>query len=155
MDHTVLTVAQQGMRVVGVPVRAQHFKRDFLQEMDNGEPAELVRVLVPMQDAQASFQISSPSAASGLSYLLCTVPPSITHGAAADYDALMECALASIIDGDGAATTGLSTPEEVAHHPTVCLSQTYLEIGASKGDPPVHLEGSLGLTSRNSIKRAA
>ena len=43
------------MRVVGVPVGTEQFKRDFLQEAVDGEPAELVRALDPMEDAQASF----------------------------------------------------------------------------------------------------
>ena len=51
MDTSGLTVVRQGMRVVGVPVGAQQFQRGFLQEPVNGEPAELVRALVPMEDA--------------------------------------------------------------------------------------------------------
>ena len=89
MDTTGLTVVGQGMRVVGVPVGTEQFQRDFLQEAVNGEPAELVRALVPMEDAQASFQILRLSATSRLSYLLRTVPPSITCQAAANYDALV------------------------------------------------------------------
>ena len=126
MDTTGLTVVRQGMTVVGVPVGTEQFQRDFLQEAVNGEPAELVRALVPMEDAQASFQILRLSATSCLSHLLRTVPPSITCQAAANYDALVEWALASIIAGDGAAAVGLPTPEEVAHDPTVCQNQTYL-----------------------------
>ena len=86
----------------------------------NGEPAKLVRALVPMEDAQASFQILRLSATFRLSHLLRTVPPSITCQAAANYDALVEWALASIIAGDGAAAVGLPTSEEVAHDTTVC-----------------------------------
>ena len=97
MDTTGLTVVRQGMRVVGVPVGTEQFQRDFLQEAVNGEPAELVRALVPMEDTQASFQILRLSATSRLSHLLRTVPPSITCQAAANYDALVEWALASII----------------------------------------------------------
>ena len=111
---------------MGVPVGTEQFQRDFLQEAVNGEPAELVRALVPMEDAQASFQILRLSATSRLSHLLRTVPPSITCQAAANYDDLVEWALASIIAGDGAAAAGLPTPEEVAHDPTVCQNQTYL-----------------------------
>ena len=107
MDDTGLTVVRQGMRVVGVPVGIEQFKRNFLQEAVNGEPAELVRELVLMEDAQASFQILRLSAASRLSHLLRTVPPSITCQAAADCDALVEWVLASIIAGDGAAAAGL------------------------------------------------
>ena len=126
MDTTGLTVVRQGMRVVGVPVGTEQFERDFLQEAVNGEPAELVRALVPMEDAQASFQILRLSATSRLSHLLRTVPPSIiTCQAAANYDALVEWALASIIAGDGAAAAGLPTPEEVAHDPTVFQNPAY------------------------------
>ena len=155
MDTTGLTVVRHGMRVVGVPVGTEHFQRNFLQEAVNGEPAELVRALVPMEDAQASFQILRLSATSRLSHLLRTVPPSITCQAAANCDALVEWALASIIAGDGAAAAGLPTPEEVAHDPTVCQNQTYLGHDALR---QAHLpieEGGLGLTSSSSIKGAA
>ena len=62
MDTTGLTVVRQRMRVVGVPVGTEQFQRDFLQGAVNGEPAELMRALVPMEDAQASFQILRLSA---------------------------------------------------------------------------------------------
>ena len=55
-----------------------------------------------------SFQILRLSATFRLSHLLRTVPPSITCQAAANYDALVERLLASIIAGDGAAAAGLS-----------------------------------------------
>ena len=155
MDTTELTVVRQGMRVVGVLVGTEQFQRDFLQEAVNGEPAELVRALVAMEDAQASFQILRLSAISRLSHLLRTVPLSITCQAAANYDALVEWTLASIIAGDGAATAGLPTPEEVARDPTVCQNQTYLGHEALR---QVHLpiqEVGLGLTSRSSIKGTA
>ena len=155
MDTTGLTVVRQGMRVVGVPVGTEQFQRDFLKEAVNGEPAELVRALAPMEDAQASFQILRLSATSRLSHLLRTVPPSITGQAAANYDALVEWALASIIAGDGAAAAGLPTPEEVAHDPTVCQNQTYLGHEALRQAHLPIREGGLGLTSSSSIKGAA
>ena len=71
-----------------------------------------MRALVPREDAQASLQTLRLSAASRLSHLLRTVPPVITRQAAADYDALAEWSLASIIAGDGAVTEGLPTPEK-------------------------------------------
>ena len=118
-DSTGIMVVRQGRRVVGVPVGTEQFQREFLQEAVNGEPAELVRALVPLEDTQARFQVFRLSATSRLSHLR-TVPPSITCQAAANYDALVECALASIIAGDGAAAVGLPTSEEVARNPTVC-----------------------------------
>ena len=155
IDTTGLTVVRQGMRVVGVPFGTEQFQRNFLQEALNGGPAELVRVLVPMEDAQASFQILRLSATFRLSHLLRTVPPSITCQAAANYDALVEWTLASIIAGDGAAAAGLPTPEEVAHDHTVCQNQTYLGNDALRqGHLPIR-EGGLGLTSSSSVKGAA
>ena len=71
-----------------------------------------------MEDAQASFHILRLFATSRLSHLLRTVPPSITCKDAANYEALVEWALASIIAGDGAAAAGSQMPEEVAHDPT-------------------------------------
>ena len=156
--NTGLTVVRQGMRVVrvvGVTDGTKHFKRNFFQEVVNEEPAELVRALVPMEDAQASFQILCLSAASRLSHPLRTVPPSITCQAASDYEALVGWALASITAGDGAAAAGPPTPDEVAHDPTVCQNQTYLAHEALR---QAHLpigEGGLGLISSNSIKGAA
>ena len=121
----------------------------------NGEPVELMRAPVPMEDAQASFSILCLPAASSLSHLLCTVPPFTTHPAATEYDALVEWALASIIAGGGAFAAGLPIPEQVGHDPTVCQNQTYLEHETLRqGLLPIP-EGGLGLISSNSIKRAA
>ena len=55
MGTTGLMVVRQGMRVVGVPLGTEQFKRGFFHEKVHGELAELVRALVPMEDAQASF----------------------------------------------------------------------------------------------------
>ena len=155
MDSTGLTVVQQGMRVVGVPVGTGQLQRDSLQEAANGEPAELVRTLVPMGDAQVSFQVLHLSATPRLSHLLRTVSPSITCQSAANYDALVERALASIIAGDGAAAAGLPTPEEVAHDLSVCQNQTYLGHDTLRQAHLPIREGGLGLTSSSSIKGAA
>ena len=83
--------------VVGALVGTEYFKQKFSQEMVGGERAELVRALVPREDAQASFHILRLSSDSRLPHLLRTVPLSLTFQAAADYDALVEWALASII----------------------------------------------------------
>ena len=148
-------VGTAGGEGCGVPVGTEQFQRDLLQETVNGEPAEHVRALVLMEDAQASFQILRLSATSRLSHLLRTVPPSITCQAAANYNALVEWALASIIAGDGAAAAGLPTSEEVAHDPTVCQNQTYLVHDARRQAHMTIREGDLGLTSSSSIKGAA
>ena len=114
-----------------------------------------MRALVPMKDSQANFEILRLSATSRLSHLLQTVPPSITCQAAENYDALAELALAYIIAADGAAATGLPTPEEVAHDPTVCQTQTYMghEV-LRQGHLPIR-KGGLMLTSSSSIKGTA
>ena len=155
MDTTGLTVVRQGMRVVGVPVETEQFQRDFLQEAVDGEPAELVRALVPIEDAQVSFQILRLSATSRLSHLLRTVPPSIKCQAASNYDALVEWPLASIKAGDGAAAAGPTTLEEVAHDPTAYQNHTYVGHDALRQAHLPIREGGRGLTSSSSIKGAA
>ena len=155
MGTTGLTVVRQGMRVVGVSVGTEQFKRSFLQKAVNGELAEPVRALVSMEDAQASFHILRQSATSCLTNLLRTVPPSVTCQAAAKYDALVEWALAPIIAGDGAAAAGLPTPEEIGHDPTVCQNQIYLEHEALRQAHLPIREGGLGLTSNRYTKGAA
>ena len=67
----------------------------------------------------------------------------------------MEWTLASIIAGDGAAAAGLPTPEEVAHDPTVCQTQTYMGHEALRQAHLPIREGGLGLTRSSSIKGAA
>ena len=114
-----------------------------------------MRALVSMEDAQASFQSLRLSATSRLSHLLRTVSPSTTCYAAANNDALVEWALASIIAGDGAATAGLPTPEEVAHDPTVCQIQIYPGHDALRQAHLPIREGGFGLTRSSSIKGAA
>ena len=51
MDSIGLPVVGQKMRVVRVLVGTEQFKRDFVKEAVNREPDELVRALVPMDDA--------------------------------------------------------------------------------------------------------
>ena len=156
MDNTGLTVVRQGIRAVGVPIGTEQFNQAlFFTEVINGEPAELMRVLVPRGGAQTSFQILRLSATSRLSHLLRIVPPSITYQAAANYDALVEWALASFIVGDGAAVAGLPTSEEVAHNSNIYQNQTYLGHEARRQAHQPIPEGSLGLTSNSSIKGAA
>ena len=62
--------------------------------MANRDLAELVKALVPMEDTQARFQTLRLSAASCLSHLFRTAPPSIIYQDAEDYDALVEWARA-------------------------------------------------------------
>lgn len=91
-----------------------------------GEPTQLVKVLVPINDAQASFHILRLSSVSHLSHLLRAAPPSITHKASASCEGLAEWAFASIIAGDGAAAAGLPAPEQIARDPSISRNQPYL-----------------------------
>ena len=142
------------MRVVGVPVGTEEFQRDFSQEAVNGEPTELVRALVPMEDAQASFQILrlSATSASHICFEQSRSPPRAKLQQITT--ALVEWALASIIAGDGAAAAGLPTPEEVAHDPTAYQNQTYLGHDALRQAHLPIREGGLELISSSSIKGA-
>lgn len=73
----------------------EEFERDLLQEAVHGEHVELVRVLVPMNFAQASFHTLCLPVISCLFQLHRTVPPSITHDASTTHDDLVELALTS------------------------------------------------------------
>ena len=66
----------------------------------------------------------------------------------------MEWTLASIKAGDGAATAGKPTPEEVVH-PTVCQNQTYLGHEALRQAHLPIQDNGLGLTSSSSVKGTA
>lgn len=70
--HLGLTVVEQGMGFVGEPVglNSQLGCRGAV----NVESAELERVLVPLDDAQAIFQVLRLSPVSNLSHLLHTAP---------------------------------------------------------------------------------
>ena len=68
VDSIGPTVVGQGMMVVGVPVGSEQLKRDSVKEAVSREPIELVRALVLMNGAQASFQILRLSAVSCLSH---------------------------------------------------------------------------------------
>ena len=96
VDSIGPTVVGQEMRVAEVPVGTEQFKRDFVKEAVNGEPAEQVRALVLMDNTQASFQILRPSAVSRLSHLLRKVPPSITQEVSRSFGTLIEWVLASL-----------------------------------------------------------
>ena len=126
-----------------------------MKEAVSGEPAELARALVPIDDAQASFQILHLSAVSHLSHLLRTVPPSITQEASRCFDALIGWAVALIMAGNGAAAASLPTPEKVANDPSVCRNQTYLGHEALRQAHLPILEGGLGIISSDAIKGAA
>lgn len=59
-----------------------------------GNPAELLCALIPIEDAQSSFPVMRLSAVTRMTLPLRTLPPSIRHNAASKYNALQEYALA-------------------------------------------------------------
>ena len=83
------------------------------------ETAELVRVLVPTEDAEASFQILRLSGVSDLSLVFRTVPrPSRTKS--------LQLVTLWWSGRNEATTIGLLTPEEVSHDPIVSQNDIYL-----------------------------
>jgi len=135
-------------------VGTEQFKRDFVNQAVNGELSELVRALVLIDDAQASFQILRLYTVFRLSHLLRTGPPSITHEALS-FDALIQCALATIIADDGAAPADLPTPEKAANDPSVCRNQIYVRYEALRQSHLPIPEGRLVHTSSDATKGAA
>lgn len=57
VDNIGLAIVEEVMRVVGVPVGTEQLKRNSVNEEENGEPAGILRALVPIDDALESFQI--------------------------------------------------------------------------------------------------
>lgn len=54
-----------------------------------------------MEDLQVSLQIMRLLAITQLSFLLRALPPVLTKAAAAEYDSIVEWALATIVSGQG------------------------------------------------------
>ena len=81
--------------------------------------------------------------------VMCNLINTHTHA-----HGLVEWVLVSIIAGDGAATTGQPTSEEVAYNLTVCQSWTFLGHGALRQAHAPIREGGLGLTNSSSNEGA-
>ena len=106
--------------------------------MVNGKPAELVRALVPMENAQ-------PSELPDLVYIFRVSPvapalhsPTLHH--------MPSCCRLQDFDEVGVA---------IAHDPTVCQNQTYLGHEVLRQVHLIFREGCLSLISSNSIRGAA
>lgn len=97
-----------------------------------GEPAALVRVLVPLNDAQARFQILCVSATSRLSIFIRTLTPKATSQAAEDYDKLIERGLASIFAGEEVKEVDLSSLDETCDYTQTARDQSLLGQGAMR-----------------------
>ena len=120
LRRTGISVAPDGMRVVGVPVRSAEYQRQQALEAMRGEPTELLRSLAQMEDSQASFQILRLSAATRMNFLLRTLPPDVVQESVREFDALAEEKLAAIVAGpDAHKRTPLarSTPPTAARSP--------------------------------------
>ena len=140
---------------VVVPDGTEQLQRDFLQEAVNGEPAELVRVLVPTEDAQALSDFASICHFSPLTFASNSKSALHHVPSCSKLRRFGGVGVGSIIAGGGAAAAGLPTPEEVARDSTVCQNQTYLGHEALRQAHLPIREGGLGLTSNSSIKGAA
>lgn len=70
------------MRVVDVPIGVEAFQRHSMTEAMRADPAELLWVLVPMEDTQARFQIMRLSLTIYTACFLRTFPSSVTRDAA-------------------------------------------------------------------------
>lgn len=77
------------------------------------DPAQPLRALDSMEDAQSSLQVMGLSAVTRTIFLLRTFLPSITRNAPEEHDTLREWALASVIAGDEAGAAGLASPDKV------------------------------------------
>lgn len=85
-----------------------------------GYQAKLLQVLVSMEDEHASFQIMRLSIVSRTTFLLCTLPSSVTRDTTAEYDTLLECDLASLTSGEGTDGAGLAGPGKFRADPSLC-----------------------------------
>lgn len=56
MVATLLEVVTPGMRIVGVSVETKAVQRQSVPEARRGDPAELLRAIVPMGGARPAFQ---------------------------------------------------------------------------------------------------
>lgn len=97
-----------------------------MAETMHGDPAELLRALVSMENAQAVFQIMRLSAITRTTFLLHIFPPNVTRQAAEKYDAPLEWALASLIPGKGVGSAGHASLDEVRTNQSLCRQQTVL-----------------------------
>lgn len=74
---THLKIIGSDMRMVGVPVGTGTFQRQSVAEVMRGDSAELLLTLVPMDDAQITFQIMRLSAITRMTFVLRTLPSSV------------------------------------------------------------------------------
>lgn len=79
-----LTVAREGIRVVGVPAGPKDYQQHNAREFMGEEAVALVRELVALEGAQAIFQVTCLSVASKMSFLSRTLPHALTRRTAED-----------------------------------------------------------------------
>lgn len=115
--------------VEDVSIRTDENKKDFATEVARGEVAELLRMLVKVEGAKASFQILRPPQPCRLTFLRRPFPPKIIVRAAEEFDAPLESALSSIIAGAGVAK----------HDVEACKIKK--RTGSAAPGPPSHPQG--------------
>ena len=151
LRRTGISVAPDGMRVVGVPVGSAEYQRQQVLEAMRGEPTELLRSLAQMEDSQASFQILRLSAATRMNFLLRTLPPDVVQESAREFDALVEETLAAIVAGPYAhkrTPLACSTPPTGAR---AALERLGLPAAATRQAGLPMREGGYGLASAADI----
>lgn len=94
------------------------------------EAAQLLRMLVKMETAQAILQIVRLLATARPTFLLYTLRPEISTHAAEAFGALLEGALTSIMAGEEAAKMGLASPEDEASDADSCRRHLLAELEA-------------------------
>lgn len=82
------------------------YEQDFATEVTKARSAELLDLLVRIEHIQASRRIMRLTASTRVTSVLRTLPSSITARTAETFDALVQCALASIIAGNGPTYVG-------------------------------------------------
>ena len=147
LERTRLTVAPQGLKIVGIPVGAETYIKEEVRATTMEEPASLLRELTQLDDPQVSLQIVRLSAVTKINFLLRALPPALTHAAAAKFDALVEWALAAIVAGPQSFRDGLPSPQEVEHHPDKARGHPILSKEAIRQARLPVREGGLGLPS--------
>lgn len=142
LERMQVTAAGRGMRMVGVPIGTDEYQKYFATEVAMVETAKLLRMLVKMENVPTSFQVVLQSEYTLLTFLLQTLPPSSTTGAAEKFDTALEWSLASMIVRDGAAKLQLASPVEVASVQTRASDNAVGTGSAESGRPSRMREGS-------------
>ena len=153
LSSTGLKVANEGLRIVGVPVGDPAYVQRTMCDIARGEPATLLRELAALEDAQASLQLLRFSAATRLNSLLRAIPPALSQAAAAEFDTLLEGTLAAIIKGPNQ-TGETSATGHLRDTPPTAPQSVLTPDAIRQARLPIR-EGGLGLPSAVAISGPA